>query len=113
MEAFWNDPIAQSNAQRAALNSSASFGPKLEALFDQYAATEGNDDNNTWGIDATLAWCGDLGVSLEDPVFALSGNDVQGERNGLIHSSGLGQCMEIGEKGLDSDAEDAYRFSAF
>jgi DCN1-like protein 1/2 len=69
MEAFWNDPSAQRNAERSALSSTASYGPKLEALFDQYASLPGNDDKDNWGIDATLKWCEDLGFDPEDPVM--------------------------------------------
>lgn len=70
MEAFYSDGVAQSNAQRAALASSSSFGPKLETLFDKYATAHPNSaDKHAWTIDATLAWCEDLEVSPEDPVM--------------------------------------------
>jgi hypothetical protein len=69
MEAFWSDPTAQRNAERAALSSSASYGPKLEALFDEYAQLGSNDDKDVWSIDATLKWCEDLEIDPEDPVM--------------------------------------------
>lgn len=70
MELFYNDPVAQRNAERAASAGSASLGPKLDALFDTYAAAaSANPDKNTWSIDATIAWCEALDVSPEDPIM--------------------------------------------
>ena len=70
MEAFWADPVAQRNAQRAASAGNTSLGPKLDALFNQYAAcASSNPDKDTWSIDATIAWCEALGVSPEDPIM--------------------------------------------
>lgn len=53
------------------MQSTASYGPKLEALFDKYSSAHPSDppEPTTWTVEATLAWCADLGVQPDDAVM--------------------------------------------
>lgn len=66
MEAFWSDPTAIRNAERAREQASPNLVPRLNALFDKYS---GGKKNDTIEIDGTIQWCKDLEVDPEDAVM--------------------------------------------
>lgn len=82
--------IVPNSTERALSAQGVSYGPKLEALFDQYWNLQEEEDREpgVWNMDATLAWCQDLAVSPEDAVMLAIAHLCQAKDMGKFEKKG-------------------------